>query len=51
VLDEPFADLDEDGGDAVRSLLASRPEMTVVVAAPGDTPLDGSRIHRLAYSG
>ena len=51
LLDEPFADLDEGGGDAVRSLLASRPEMTVVVAAPGDTALDQDcRIHRLAHS-
>ena len=48
LLDEPFADLDEAGGEAIRALLASRPEMTTVVAAPGDVDLaEGARIHRL----
>jgi tungstate transport system ATP-binding protein len=51
LLDEPFADLDEHGGEAVRALLASKPEMTIVIAAPGDTALDeGTRIHRLEHS-
>lgn len=48
LLDEPFADLDDAGGEAIRALLASRPEMTTVVAAPGDVDLAvGARIHRL----
>ena len=51
LLDEPFADLDADGGNAVCCLLASRPEMAVVIAAPGDTPLEKhTRIYRLVRS-
>ncbi|MBT7862256.1 MAG: ATP-binding cassette domain-containing protein [Gemmatimonadetes bacterium] len=48
LLDEPFADLDEGGVDTVRQLLAARPQITVVVAAPGEISLgEAGKVHRL----
>ena len=51
LLDEPFADLDAHGVDAVWQLLARRPQLSVVIAAPGEIALPaGGRVHLLGGS-